>query len=142
MVEYILVKDLEKGFYVISKPSDKFLGLIDHSAILDIGNSSRLGDDYEPAVIHFNPKEGIRLLPLSKYPGEWKIWGMIPDTSAALSRMKSYIKRKGGKSYDAITNNCETFVSYVAYGKEESPTINNLSETLIDFAVDAIFRYT
>ncbi len=107
---------LSNGLYLIKQKSQVKGVLVDHYAILDIGNRLRLPKyGNSPVVIHQTPPR-IRTDWLDN-TGQWDLLGQITDEPRAIERIDRALEND---MYDLFGNNCEQFARYVATGSKES----------------------
>lgn len=108
------------GLYLAKQPVVKNGIIVDHYAVIDIGNVLRLKEVFgnHPVVVHQTPPQ-IRLNWL-KDTGRWEVMGKVVDIEGAKSRIAEAFKNP---MYDLFGNNCEQFARFVAHNKRYSGQI-------------------
>lgn len=130
---YINQYELTKGLYLVKKPAEKFLGLVDHYAVIDVGNSLRLFPKTEkgPVVIEKIDGKGIVV---GYILDNWTIIGKVSDhyLFPASFRLVQALK---DPTYDLFGNNCEHFARFIAEGKKESIQVKSFGALALIFGV-------
>ena len=103
---------LAPGLYRVSRP--KAGGMVTHVGILEVGCAQYLGSPPSATVAHLGPT-GLRVDQFDRADG-WTIGEALPNQVHAVRRLRSAID----PTYDALFNNCEHFVEYVATGTKQS----------------------
>ena len=109
-------QNLSDGLYWIDQKSAK--GVVDHHAILEVGNRLGLPEarwSAVPVVVHQTPPE-IRFEYLEP-TSVWRVREAIIDEAGARERLRAALFVPG---YNMLSNNCEHLARSVATGKRES----------------------
>ncbi|XDD45585.1 hypothetical protein AB3N60_12820 [Leptospira sp. WS39.C2] len=128
---YINEYELTKGLYLVKKPAEKFLGLVDHYAVIDAGNTSGLFSNFGqgPILIEKIVGKGNVYRYMS---GDWTILGKVKDHHifAATLRLAQALN---DPSYDLLGNNCEHFARFIAEGRKTSKQVNSFGAIALFF---------
>jgi len=108
------VEDLPVGLCLATTDIPNKLG--EHYGILDIGNVLGGAPSGAPILYQLTPS-GVVGAPIDQ---ELTIVDWIGDIDAARARFTQALQRP---QYDLVTNNCEHFARYVAYGRRESSQV-------------------
>jgi hypothetical protein len=109
---------LGDGLHVVARPAPE-KGAV-HVGILDAATG---------IVYEVKPGTGLQASALDSHEG-WLVTERIDDYAGALGRLRA-IWSAGRQRYDALFNNCEHFVTYVATGHRQSPQLADRTFTLL-----------
>lgn len=126
-------QEFENGLYLASRATNKYGGLAQHFAVIDVGDVlgySHFRQDY-PVVYHLVYPQ-LETEPLS---GEWHILGKAEDLFQAKQR---FLYALNNPQYDFLNNNCEQFARYVVSGKRYSGQLIGVGVVLTAALVIAI----
>ncbi|TGL21712.1 hypothetical protein EHQ46_07605 [Leptospira yanagawae] len=130
---YINEYELTKGLYLLKRPAEKYWGLVDHYAVMDVGNTSSLFPNVGQRPIVIEKVEGKGII-ASYNSKNWTILGKVKDHHI-LSATLRLIQALENPTYDLFGNNCEHFARFIAEGKKESEQVNSFGALALFFGV-------
>ncbi len=122
-----------RGLYLITMAIENKPGT--HYAILDAGNVLRRFGVTVPTIYHLRPEGLVSTTDLSRVQSAQK----VDDESGAVARFQEALTRP---VYRLLTNNCEHFARFVAFGDRSSGQAVALGVAGVVAAVGLVAAFT